>query len=128
MPYINVLCSMVILLFKLWNINPLLSMWIRVGSLISVKYFNIYRACIIVLEKLMYSVFTIDNTTVSCLLLSYDTNPPATTNISFSRIIHIFAAYKIRVHVSSSIEVGLTHIGRTARMDTSVIPCTDAPL
>ena len=75
----------------------------------------------------MYSVFTIDNTTVSCLLLFYDTNPPATTNISFSRMAHIFAAYKIRVHVSSSIEVGLMHIGRTAGMDTSIIPCTDTP-
>ena len=49
-----------------------------VGSPILVKYFDIQSTCVIALEKPIYSASTIDNATVSYLLLFYDTGPPAT--------------------------------------------------
>jgi len=50
-----------------------------VGSPISVKYFDIQSA--VALEKPIYSASTVDNATVSCLLLSYNTGPPAIIKI-----------------------------------------------
>jgi len=48
-----------------------------VDSPISVKNFDIYSAYVVALEKSIYFASTIDNATFSCLLLSYDTGPPA---------------------------------------------------
>jgi len=52
-----------------------------IGSLISLRYLEIYRACVALPKKPMYSATTIDNVTISCPFLSHDTGPPATIKI-----------------------------------------------
>ena len=47
----------------------------------SLKYFSNHRACVVAFENTMNSTSTIDNATVSCLLHSQETGPPATMNI-----------------------------------------------
>ena len=73
-----------------------------VGSLILLRYLEIYRACVAVLKKPMYSTFTVDNTTVSYLLLSHNTGSPVTIKIFPSVEQHVsLHSCKIRVNISS---------------------------
>ena len=84
--------------FVLRAIAPLLSACMvtgRVtGSPISSKYLSSHNAWVVAREKAINSASTVDKATVSCLFVSQETGPPATTKIlpSVERLVFLHPA------------------------------------